>query len=56
MNAEYTSNWRGNMAFECGDSIFVEDAFNTTFQSRIIKQEFSYSGFLKCITYTKGSI
>ena len=56
LNAEYTSNWRGNVAFECGDRIFIEDGFKTIFQSRIIKQEFEYSGYLKCITTTKGSV
>lgn len=56
LNAEYTSNWRGNAAFECGDRIFIEDGFKTIFQSRIIKQEFDYSGYLKCTTTTKGSV
>ena len=56
LNAEYTSNWRGNAAFECGDRIFIEDGFKTIFQSRIIKQEFNYSGYLKCTTTTKGSV
>ena len=56
LNAEYEINWRTNPAFECGDNIFVEDGFATVCQSRIIKQVYNYSGYLKGVTTTKGSV
>ncbi|MBP3908968.1 MAG: hypothetical protein J6D33_08575 [Turicibacter sp.] len=56
LNAEYEITWRANPAFECGDTVFVEDGFNTVCQSRIIKQTYNYSGYLRGVTTTKGSV
>ena len=53
---EYSVDWRQNQAFECGDAIFIEDGFKNINQSRIIKQTFNYTGFLKGTTTTKGSV
>lgn len=55
-NAIYTVNWRQNPALECADMILVEDSFSAEKQTRIIKQEFNYEGYLQGITESRGGI
>lgn len=52
----YNINWRQNPCLECGDIVLVEDSFNAKKQSRIIKQEFEYQGYLSGKTETKGGV
>lgn len=56
LRALYNINWRQNPALECGDIVLVEDSFNAKKQSRIIKQEFEYQGYLSGKTETKGGV
>ncbi len=56
LRAIYTINWRQNPALECGDIVLVEDSFKAKKQSRIIKQEFEYAGYLSGKTETKGGV
>jgi hypothetical protein len=56
LRAIYDINWRQNPALECGDIVLVEDSFNAKKQSRIIKQEFEYAGYLSGRTETKGGV
>ncbi len=56
LRALYQVNWRQNPCLECGDIVLVEDSFDAKKQSRIIKQEFEYQGYLSGKTETKGGI
>jgi len=56
LRAIYDINWRQNPALECGDIVLVEDSFNAKKQSRIIKQEFEYAGYLSGRVETKGGV
>jgi len=56
LRAIYNIDWRQNPALECGDIILVEDSFKAKKQSRIIKQEFEYAGYLSGKTETKGGV
>lgn len=56
LRAIYNINWRQNPCLECGDIVLVEDSFNAKKQSRIIKQEFEYQGYLSGKTETKGGV
>lgn len=56
LRALYNINWRQNPALECGDIVLVEDSFDAKKQSRIIKQEFEYQGYLSGKTETKGGV
>lgn len=56
LRAIYNINWRQNPALECGDIVLVEDSFKAKKQSRIIKQEFEYAGYLSGRTETKGGV
>lgn len=56
LRALYNINWRQNPCLECGDIVLVEDSFNAKKQSRIIKQEFEYQGYLAGKTETKGGV
>lgn len=55
-NAIYTINWRQNPALECADMILVEDSFDAEKQTRIIKQEFNYKGYLEGVTESRGGV
>lgn len=55
-NAIYTVNWRQNPALECSDMILVEDSFSAEKQTRIIRQEFNYEGYLQGVTESRGGI
>jgi len=50
----FTSTWRGNPAFELTDIIGIENQFATYNDTRIIEQEYEYTGALKCNTKTRG--
>jgi len=56
LRAIYTINWRQNPCLECGDVVIVEDGYGAKKQSRIIKQEFEYRGYLSGRTETKGGV
>lgn len=56
LRALYNINWRQNPCLECGDIVLVEDSFDAKKQSRIIKQEFEYAGYLSGKTETKGGV
>jgi hypothetical protein len=56
LRAIYNIDWRQNPALECGDIVLVEDSFKAKKQSRIIKQEFEYAGYLSGRTETKGGV
>src|SRR5690606_21764444 len=56
LRAHYTVNWRQNPCLECGDVVIVEDSFGAKKQSRIIKQEFEFAGYLLGRTETKGGV
>lgn len=56
LRAIYNIDWRQNPALECGDIVLVEDSFKAKKQSRIIKQEFEYAGYLSGKTETKGGV
>jgi hypothetical protein len=56
LRALYSVNWRQNPCLECGDVVLVEDSFDAKKQSRIIKQEFEYRGYLSGRTETKGGV
>ena len=56
LNAMYKTVWRQNPILECGDIILVEDSFNAKKQTRIIKQEFEYRGYLRGNTESRGGI
>jgi hypothetical protein len=55
-NAFFVTHWRQNPVLECGDMILVEDSFGSEKQSRIIKQEFIYEGYLEGITTSRGGV
>jgi hypothetical protein len=55
-NAIYQVNWRQNPALECADVILVEDSFSAEKQTRIIRQEFQYEGYLQGVTESRGGI
>jgi hypothetical protein len=55
-NAFYLSKWRQNPALEATDIILVEDAFGAEKQTRIIKCEISYEGYLEGITESRGGV
>lgn len=56
LRALYQVNWRQNPCLECGDIVLIEDSFDAKKQSRIIKQEFEYRGYLSGRTETKGGV
>ncbi|OUM86646.1 MAG: hypothetical protein BAA01_11600 [Bacillus thermozeamaize] len=56
LRAIYTVNWRQNPALEPGDIVLIEDGFETRKQSRIIKNEFEFAGYLSGKTETKGGV
>lgn len=56
LRALYSINWRQNPALEPGDIVLVEDSFGMKKQSRITKQEYEFSGYLKGKTETKGGV
>ncbi|MFS1519675.1 hypothetical protein V1503_24935 [Bacillus sp. SCS-151] len=56
INAVYKTIWRQNPVLECGDVILVEDAFDAKRQTRIVKQEFEYRGFLRGVTESRGGL
>ncbi|WP_336822937.1 hypothetical protein [Sporosarcina sp. USHLN248] len=56
LRALYQVNWRQNPALECGDIVIIEDSFGAEKQSRIIKQEFEFQGYLSGKTETKGGV
>ncbi|SDM17279.1 hypothetical protein [Bacillus sp. OK048] len=47
---EYELNWRGNPAHELGDLISVENVYGVEKNSRIVKQELHYEGYLSGTT------
>jgi hypothetical protein len=55
-NAIYKTNWRQNPILECTDVILVEDSFEAKKQTRIVKQEFIYEGYLMGNTESRGGI
>jgi hypothetical protein len=55
-NATYSVRWRGNPALECADIILVEDSFNAEKQTRIIRQELNFNGYLEGITESRGGV
>jgi hypothetical protein len=55
-NAVYKTIWRQNPILECADIILVEDSFNAKKQTRIVKQEFEYIGYLRGNTESRGGI
>lgn len=55
-NARYSTKWRQNPALECADVILVEDSFSAEKQTRIIRQELNYTGYLEGITESRGGI
>ncbi|MGL4571863.1 MAG: hypothetical protein ACRCVJ_12450 [Clostridium sp.] len=54
--AKYSIDWRMNPVFTLGEIVVVEDSYGEKKQSRILKQEFSYEGYLKGKTETKGGV
>ena len=56
LRALYSVNWRQNPALECTDIVLIEDGYGTKKQSRIIKQEFEYQGYLGGKTESKGGV
>ena len=52
----YECDWRQNPALECGDNVLIEDGFKAMKQSRIVKQEFEYTGYLRGRTTAKGGV
>ena len=54
--ALYEVNWRQNPALEPGDVVTIEDAYGANKQSRIIRQEYEYAGYLNGKTKSKGAI
>lgn len=54
--AKYSTTWRQNPALECGDKILVQDNFDSDKNTRIIKQEFEYVGYLNGKTESKGGV
>lgn len=56
LRALYSINWRQNPALEPGDIVLVQDSFGVKKQSRITKQEYEFSGYLKGKTETKGGV
>ena len=55
-NAIYKVKWRQNPALECADVILVEDSFSAEKQTRIVRQEINYQGYLEGITESRGGI
>jgi hypothetical protein len=55
-NAFFVIPWRQNPVLECADVILVEDSFGSEKQSRIIRQEFIYEGYLEGITTSRGGV
>jgi hypothetical protein len=55
-NAVYQINWRQNPALECADMILVEDSFGAEKQTRIIRQELNYEGYLSGVTESRGGV
>ncbi|MEK4006099.1 hypothetical protein [Paenibacillus sp. FSL H3-0333] len=56
LRALYDVNWRQNPCLECGDIVLVEDSYGAKKLSRIIKQEYTFAGYLNGKTSTKGGI
>lgn len=56
LRALFDVNWRQNPCLECGDIVLVEDSYGAKKLSRIIKQEYTFAGFLNGKTSTKGGI
>lgn len=56
LRALYEVNWRQNPALELSDIVIIEDSYGEKKQSRILKQEFNYEGYLKGKTSTKGGV
>jgi len=56
LRALYQVNWRQNPALETGDIVIIEDSFGAEKQSRIIKQEYEFVGYLNGKTETKGGV
>lgn len=54
--ALYEVNWRQNPALECGDIVTIEDVYGANKESRIIRQEFEYAGYLSGKTKTRGAV
>lgn len=54
--ANYEVNWRQNPALECGDLVTIEDVYGANKESRIIRQEFDYTGYLSGKTKSKGAV
>lgn len=55
-NAVYSINWRQNPALECTDLVLIEDPFHANKQTRIIRQEFNYEGYLDGVTESRGGV
>ncbi len=55
-NAFFVTHWRQNPILECADVILVEDSFGSEKQSRIIKNEFNYEGYLEGTTTSRGGV
>ncbi len=56
LRAIYNIRWRQNPALERGDIIKVEDSFGSNKQSRILRNEFSYAGYLSGNIVAKGGV
>jgi len=54
--AIFDANWRQNPALEPGDIVTIEDVYGANKSSRIIWQEFEYTGALRGKTKSKGAI
>ncbi|MEK4239059.1 hypothetical protein [Paenibacillus sp. FSL H7-0714] len=54
--AVYSISWRQNPALECGDIVLIEDSYGNKKQSRITKQEYTFQGYLRGKSETKGGV
>jgi len=55
-NANYSVSWRQNPILECADLILVEDSFGAEKQTRIVRNQFDYEGYLSGITESRGGV
>jgi hypothetical protein len=55
-NAIYVSDWRQNPVLETLDVILIHDTETSAKQTRVVKQEFTYEGYLKGTTESRGGI
>lgn len=56
INAIYKTQWRQNPILECGDMILVQDSFDAKKQTRIVRNEFEFRGYLRGYTESRGGI